>query len=83
MKEKTFSKCFKTLSNGNICKFCWKVIPTFGPFISGIKIETNQLILKKEGVNDIEFRHNIGTHLEWKSQKWGSSPQNLLMMPQN
>ncbi len=44
-------------------------------------IETNQFFLQKDGVNQIMMCHKIGTQFDRKSQKCGSSMQNLTTMP--
>ncbi len=41
-------KCFKTLSNGNFCRFCWKVIPTLDLIISGTNCVRDKLNISAE-----------------------------------
>ncbi len=82
LKEKTYSKCFKTLSNATFCRCYSKVIPTLGPIISGtISDKDKPYVLQKEVVNAIKLRHKLRTNLHEKSKTWGSFLQMLFTMP--
>ncbi len=70
MKEKICTKCFKNLSN--------KCFVSFGE----TKFNRDKLFcLKKEDVNQIELTYKIGTQFYRKTQKRGSSLQNLPTIP--
>ncbi len=48
IKMKTYSKCFKSLSNVNYYRFCWTFIPTLGPIISGTNCDRDKTIISVE-----------------------------------
>ncbi len=68
-----------------LLKICWMIHfgkenrPTLGPSISGTKCDRDNPIFSTErgGQSDCVEVYKIGTQLDWKPPKWGSSPRNL------